>query len=162
MDTGAPPPLGHCEQCCSVHGCTRIHWRLCFQFFGVHTQQWGCCIIVVILSLIFEEIPSWFSTFAASLYNPINRIQELQLPHTLSSLAILCSFHSSHPNACAVTSQVIRICISLITCDAEHLFICLLAMCLTSLEKCLFKSFPRHFFKLGYSAGFFAVVVVKL
>ena len=49
-------------------------------------------------------------------------------------------FDDRYSDLCEVIPHFILVCISLIITDIQHLFICLLAICLYPLEKCLVKS----------------------
>ena len=64
--------------------------------------------------------------------------------YTKVTVGVVSVSHFGHSNWCVVLSHYcfmfLIVCIFVMTCDGEHLFICLFSICISSLKKYLFRS----------------------
>ena len=137
------PGLGCREYCCSEYRCAYIFPNSYFYFLQITKSRiagsydaffWGGALIFGGSSMLFSmwlHQCTFSSTGHRILFSP-HPHQHLFFVFLIKAILTDARWHLI----------IVLICISLMISGREHLFICLLAICMPSLEKCLFTALP--------------------
>lgn len=139
MEIGLFLPFGYFALCYYI--CVQVFIWTHFQFILLHSQEWNCWVIQW-FCLTYWVTAKLCSIAAVAFHIPVSNESTFQFLHILSTTYVFKIIVIS----VGVKWYLNVVLIFTMPNDAEHLFMCLLALCISSLEECLS---PLPILKLG-------------